>query len=84
MKSGEYKYIVQGNTGDGWFDIMSFMASMSLQEYIDEQKMMHPTWDVRIIDNPKWIKNKRNDDFLQSEKDKRDVFLDEIIKDSML
>jgi len=50
----EYKYLIQGNTGDGWFDIMSFMASMPLEDYIKEQRDMHPGWDVRVVENPKY------------------------------
>ena len=60
MKKYEYKYIIQGNAGDseGWFRIMSFCPSYPIQHYIDEQKEMHPNWDIRVIDNPKWKKFK--------------------------
>ena len=54
----EYKYLIQGKTSDteGWFRIMSFCASYPIQHYIDEQKEMHPDWDIRVIKNPKWRK----------------------------
>lgn len=34
---------------------MSFTPSgMTIQQYIDEQKEMHPNWEVRVIPNPKY------------------------------
>jgi len=34
---------------------MSFTPSgMTIQQYIDEQKEMHPSWEVRVIPNPKY------------------------------
>lgn len=48
----DYKYLIQGNYGDGWFTIHSFTHSK--EYYIKEQKSHHPNWDIRVIPNPKF------------------------------
>lgn len=50
-----YKYLIQMRTTGAWSTIMSFTTSgMTIQQYIDEQKEMHPNWEVRVIPNQKY------------------------------
>jgi hypothetical protein len=49
-----YKYLIQGKLDKNWFTIMSFTPSMKIEDYIKEQREMHPNWDVRVKLNPNY------------------------------